>query len=204
MENSSAFVPALDKPIFTPTYLNLEYVFSRLYDYGTSMLGFVTNTETWSVLGVISISLSIFFIAIIVFSLVRMIEIQIHEDHEIKHEIHEALMKTQERERNDNPRWKYILTLMQSPNESDWRIAIMDADSLLEDALKDRGLSGETVSDLLDGAKESGYRFIQDAWDAHIVRNKIAHEGTDYPLSQIEARKTLKMFENFFEEIGVL
>ncbi len=189
---------------FEPTYFNIEYAFSKIYEFGTETFGFVSNGRTWDVLSLISIMLSIFFIGIIIFSLVRMIEIQIHEDHEIDHEIKEALHKKQERNRNDNPRWKYILTLMQSPNESDWRVAIMESDAILEDALRERGLSGGTVADLLEGARESGYRYIQDVWDAHIIRNKIAHDGSEYPLSQIEARRVLKMFQNFFEEIKVI
>ncbi len=189
---------------FEPTYFNIEYAFSKIYEFGTNSLDFLWNVNTWSTLGLISMMLSIFFIGVIIFSLVRMIEIQIHEDHEIDHEIKEALHKKQERNRNDNPRWKYILTLMQSPNESDWRVAIMESDAILEDALRDRGLSGLTVSELLEGARQSGYRYIQDVWDAHIIRNKIAHDGSEYPLSQIEARRVMKMFQNFFEEIKVI
>lgn len=190
--------------IFEPTYFNIGYAFSKIYEFGSNTFGFLFNGQTWGTIGIISICLSIFFLAIIIFSLVRMVEIQIHEDHEIEHEINEALHKRQERDRNNNPRWKYINTLMQSANESDWRVAIIEADSILEEALRERGISGTTVAELLEGAKGSGYRYTQDAWDAHIIRNKIAHDGLDYPLSQIESRRILKMFQNFFEEIGVI
>ncbi len=96
------------------------------------------------------------------------------------------------------------MTLVESPNDSDWRVAIIEADSMMEEILKEKGMSGNTVSELLEGAKESGYRSIQDAWDAHLVRNKIAHEGLDFLISQFEARRTIKMFQNFFEELRVI
>jgi hypothetical protein len=75
---------------------------------------------------------------------------------------------------------------------------------MMEEVLKQKGLSGNTVSELLEGAKESGYRSIQNAWDAHLVRNQIAHDGSDFPLSQIEGRRVIKMFQNFFEELRVI
>lgn len=195
---------ALDKPLFTPHYLNIEYIFSKIVEYAKPVIAVLSDPHTWSTVGVISVILTIIFLFIIIFSLVRMVEIQIYDKKEIEHEIHNALLKEKERERNANPRWHYILTLVESPNDSDWRVAIIEADSMMEEALKDSGLSGTNVSELLEGAKGSGYRSIQDAWDAHLIRNKIAHDGSDFPLSQVEARRVIKMFQNFFEEMNII
>lgn len=195
---------ALDKPLFTPNYLNVEYVFSKIVEYAGPVYQFITDPHTWSVVGTISMLLSIACIAIIIFSFVRLIEIQLYDKEEIDHEIHQALLRRKEREKNANPRWHYILTLVESSNDSDWRVAILEADSMLEEVLKDRGFSGTTASELLEGAKESGYLTIQDAWDAHLVRNQIAHEGSDFALSQVEARRVIRMYQNFFEELNVI
>jgi len=195
---------ALDKPLFTPNYLNIEYVFSKIVEYAGPVYKFITDPHTWSVVGTISMLLSIACIAIIIFSFVRLIEIQLYDKEEIEHEIHQALLRRKEREKNANPRWHYILTLVESSNESDWRVAILEADSMLEEVLKDRGFSGTTASELLEGAKESGYLTIQDAWDAHLVRNQIAHEGSDFALSQVEARRVIRMYQNFFEELNII
>lgn len=200
----TAIQSALDKPLFTPTYLNIEYVFSKIVEFARPIVDFFADPNTWSTIGTISMILSIIFLAIIIFSIVRMVEIQIYDKKEIEHEIHEALLREKEREHNANPRWHYIQTLIESPNESDWRVAIMEADSLMEEKLKEKGLSGETVGELLENARGSGYRSIQDAWDAHLIRNQIAHSGSDFPLSQIEGRRVIKMFQNFFEEMGVM
>ena len=189
-----------EKPLFTPNYLDMEYAFSKVVDFFQPVVNFIGDRDTWSTIGFISMLLSIIFLAIIIFSIVRLIEIQIYDKKEIEHEINIALARQKEKDRDTNPRWHYILTLIESPNESDWRVAIIEADSLMEETLKEKGLSGDTVSDLLEGAKESGYRSIQDAWDAHLVRNQIAHAGSDFPLSQVEGRRVIKMFQNFFEE----
>ncbi len=201
---TTAIQSALDKPLFTPNYLNIEYVFSKVIEYTQGIVKVLSDPHTWSTVGVISALLTMIILAIIIFSLVRLIEIQIYDKEEIEHEIHIALLKEKERNRNANPRWHYILTLVESPNESDWRVSIMEADSMMEEILKENGLSGGTVSELLEGAKDSGYRSIQDAWSAHLIRNQIAHVGSEFPLSQVEARRVIKMYQNFFEELRII
>jgi hypothetical protein len=197
-------LPVLQQPLFDPTYLNIEYVFNQIYTHIQPVLDFFTSSHTWVVLGVLSSLFSIICIAIILFSIVRMREIQLHEKEEIAHEIHHALLLSQASDRRENPRWHYILTLIESPNESDWRVAIIEADTMLEELLQKEGIAGDTVAELLEGAKTNGYSNIQNAWDAHVVRNQIAHQGSEYPLTQVEGRRVIKMFQNFFEELKAI
>jgi len=200
----TAIQSVIDKPLFNPTYLNIEYIFQKIVDYVQPIIHFFANSQTWNIIGIISMLLSIICIALIIFSLIRLIEIQIYDKDEINHEIYQAQLRQKERDRTANPRWHYIQTLIESPNDSDWRVAIIEADSLMEEILKEKGITGNTVSELLEGAKDSGYRSIQDAWDAHLVRNQIAHDGLDFPLSQVEGRRVIKLFQNFFEELRII
>jgi hypothetical protein len=192
------------QPLFEPKTLNIELIFQKIYVAMQWLFNFITDPNLWKVLGTISMILSILFLIIIIFSLVRIREIQLDEKREMDNEIKEALKKEQEKNRDENPRWHYVLTLTESPNESDWRVAIMEADSMLEELLKEKGVPGNTVAELLEGARSNGYAHIQDAWDAHLIRNQIAHQGSEFPLSQVEARRIMKLFQNFFEELGII
>lgn len=204
MEQTGNIQSVIDKPLFDPTYLNIQYLFNKILNVVGPIKDFFTDSHTWVTLGIISSCISVLAIAIIIFSLVRMREIQIHEKREIDHEIAVAAQRRKEKERAENPRWHYILTLIESPNESDWRVGIIEADTMLEEVLREKGFSGETVSELLESARASGYASIQSAWDAHLVRNQIAHQGSEFPLSQIEGRRVIKMFQLFFEELMVV
>lgn len=204
MATQNVVEPIIDKPLFDPTYLNIEYIFTKIYNAIKPVVAFFTDPHTWTVIGIISSCLSIFFIAVIIFSLVRMREIQNYEKMEIDHEIHEALEHDKEKVKNDNPRWHYILTLVESSNESDWRVAVIEADTMLVELLKEKGFAGESAAELLEAARSSGYHSMQNAWDAHVVRNQIAHAGSEFSLTQIEARRVIKMFQNFFEELGAI
>ncbi len=204
MDQQGIVQPFIDKPLFNPTYLNIEYIFAKILAVFSPIVAFFTSSHTWIVIGFISSSLSILFIAIIIFSLVRMREIQLHEKMELDHEIHEALSRDQEAIKAENPRWHYILTLIESSNESDWRVAIIEADTMLDEILRGKSFTGETVSELLEAARSSGYANIQNAWDAHLVRNQIAHAGSEFSLSQVEGRRVIRMYQNFFEELKAI
>lgn len=194
----------ITEPLFEPKTLNIDLIFQKIFIFVEWFFNFITNPNLWSTLGTISILSSIIFLIIIIFSLVRIREMQLDEKMILDEEINEALKKEQEKNRDENPRWHYVLTLTESPNDSDWRVAIMEADSMLEELLREKGISGDTLAELLEGARSNGYLHIQDAWDAHLVRNQIAHQGINFPLSQIEARRIMKLYQNFFEELGVI
>jgi len=194
----------ITKPLFQPEELNLNYIFEKVYVVLKSIAHFLTNPHTWAVVGITSVLISIFFIAVIIFSLVRLVEIQIHEKEEIVHGIVEATEREKLKTEHEHPKWHRILILGESDSESDWKMAIMEADSLLEESLKDKGVPGDTMAELLESVKGNGYSYIQDAWSAHLIRNQIAHKGVDYPVSKIEARRVIKMFGNFLEELEII
>jgi hypothetical protein len=193
----------MNQSILEPSYTG-SGLFGGSFQSIQSFFDSVTNPNMWHTIGTISGILSIIFIAIIIFVLVRIREMQLDDYAKLDEDIRQALQRDQEIERNANPRWHYITTMVESINESDWRVAIIEADTMMEEELKNRGLSGETTSELLESAKASGYSGIQNAWDAHLVRNQIAHEGANFPLSQIQARRTIRMYQSFFENIGAI
>lgn len=194
----------IEKPIFTPHYLNLDYVFYKVWSYLDIAWDKVVTAEIYSNVILVSSLISIFLFSICVYSLVRMYELRIDEDDEISKKIKDIADKKKENEKKINPRWHYVLTLLESINQSDWRVAVIEADSLLEEVLKEKGFVGEGVGDLLISAKNSGYSSMNDVWDAHIVRNQIAHQGLDYAFGQNEARRVIKKYQNFLEELNVI
>jgi len=103
--------------------------------------------------------------------------------------------------KNWRNRWMIIQKYMEGKEEALWRIAILEADNLLNELLIDRGYVGETVSDKLKNAR---FSTINLAWDVHRIRNRIAHEGSKFVLAEIVARKTMATFEAILIEFKVL
>lgn len=90
-----------------------------------------------------------------------------------------------------------------SENPTDWKLAIIEADIVLDQTLKDRGYAGTSLGERLRNITPKQLASIDDAWDAHRVRNKIAHEGADFVLTKRIAEDTIARYMNVFREFGV-
>lgn len=99
-----------------------------------------------------------------------------------------------------NKKWLKIEEKMSSQNEQDWRIAIVDADIILEEMLGRMGYVGEGIAEKLKQVDKNDFLTVQNAWDAHKLRNRIAHEGSNFHLSRTEAEIAINNFKKVFEE----
>jgi len=101
-----------------------------------------------------------------------------------------------------NEEWERIISTVDTSDNNSLQMAIMNADKLLDKALRQIGTPGVTMGDRL---KVSGGKFskINDVWFAHKVRNQVAHES-DYKLNVMTARKVLAIFKRSLKELGAL
>lgn len=103
-----------------------------------------------------------------------------------------------------NQKWDRVIYHLDSQNPNDWKVAIMEADIILDELLESMGHSGETISAKLKQIEKSDFNTLDQAWEAHKVRNKIAHESGEYVLSEREARRVIDMYRSVFEEFRVI
>ena len=101
----------------------------------------------------------------------------------------------------DHPRFAIIQGYMSSTSEALWRIGIMEAENMLEEVLKGKGYQGQNVSELLKGAS---FKTVQLAFDAHNIRNRIAHQGSDFVLTEREAKHAFTLYESVFRELKAI
>jgi len=155
---------------------------------------------------------SIFFITVILYCFVRLLEIRRKEHAHLEHELKEYAHKKAEKEKkveegervSKNERWRKVLTYIFSPNSADWKLAIIEADSILEALMEERGFRGESLGDKLKSATQENFRPLSSAWEAHNVRNRIAHEGLGFEISQHEAKRIIALYEQIFREFGYI
>lgn len=97
-------------------------------------------------------------------------------------------------------RWNRIREQIASEDERQWRLAILEADIMLNELLDVQGYRGETMADKLKQVNRATFSTIGQAWEAHSVRNMIAHQGMMQPLDSREARRVVGMYEQVFRE----
>ena len=103
-----------------------------------------------------------------------------------------------------NQRWRDVEMHVASEQPNDWKLAIIEADIMLGDGLKEKGFAGLSIGEQLKSMSPSQFPSLQDAWDAHRIRNRIAHEGADFVLTQSLAREAIVKYERALRELGVL
>lgn len=103
-----------------------------------------------------------------------------------------------------NDKWQTVLNHMNSSHTADWRLAIIEADVMLEEVLRALGYPGDSVGEMLKSTNKNEFSTLDEAWEAHKVRNAIAHSGADFPLNERETKHTIGLFEKVFQEFGVI
>lgn len=82
------------------------------------------------------------------------------------------------------------------------QLAILNADKLVDHALKERGVGGTTMGERMKAAHATWSR--RDAiWEAHKLRNRIAHEP-DVKVSYDQARRALASFKLALKDLGAI
>lgn len=182
--------------------VNVEYWFRLLYECfhggcsgSLDLTGFrAWASALWVWITIIGYLLSVLAIGYIVYALVRLHQIREEEEHEFG----ELILAPGSAEKNK--RWEHIQALMGGKSPSDWRQAIIEADIMLDEILTRQGYAGESVGEKLKNVEPSDFDTLNDAWEAHKVRNQIAHEGSAFQISDTLARRTIARYEAVFRE----
>ena len=191
------------------TQLNVEYWFRLLYEcfHGSCYSSGPVNTAVfsawlanlWVWITFLGYVIAVAALIMIVYATVRLFELRAREE-----EYYGTLLLAPEDEGGINARWTHIETLSGSDSPSDWRTAIIEADIMLDDMLTKQGYTGDGVGEKLKSVDPADFDTLQDAWEAHKVRNQIAHQGSSFDLSETLARRTLARYESVFREFKMI
>lgn len=102
-------------------------------------------------------------------------------------------------ELDENEDWLRVLKHLESENPAEWKLAIIEADKILDELVKTLQPHGENLGERLKSIEPSDFETLQDAWEAHKVRNQIAHEA-NFTLTRHQTLQTIGRFRRVFEE----
>lgn len=189
--------------LFDPNFLNLQFFFNLVLVFfkWLSSLGGLVSSEgiliDRELLEKVFLSLTAVLLFGVFYSIVKLRALRRREGEHLS-SLHIAALETSDISER-NYQWEKILDLLDSFNESDWRVAIIKADTMLETMLDTLGYYGDTVGDRLKKVEESDFLTLSSAWEAHKVRNRITHEG-GFVLTKREARRVIDLYKEVFEE----
>ena len=154
----------------------------------------------WSLYALLAYILAIILLVLYVYSATRYKQLL---------ELREGIVKERERiydERyRSNPKNSRLDDLNKhiiSENPNDWKLAIIEADIMLDEVLKEKGYVGASLGERLRSINPAQLQSLDDAWQAHKVRNQVAHGGADFVLTHRLAEETIKQYRRVFAELG--
>ena len=102
--------------------------------------------------------------------------------------------------RHLNKSWQKILTRLQKSDEANLRLALIEADNLFDDLLKQMRLPGESMADRLRYIDSSQVSNIDEIWRAHKLRNVLVHNH-EYQITRNEMEFGVHAYEKALKEL---
>jgi hypothetical protein len=99
-------------------------------------------------------------------------------------------------------RWLTIEQSIKRDDDASCHIAILNADKLVDQALREKGFKGQTMGERLKAAKNS-LPHRDNIWQAHKLRNQIAHEP-DVRIDYDKTRRALAQFKQTLKDLGAI
>jgi hypothetical protein len=99
--------------------------------------------------------------------------------------------------------WAAIVNQFNEGTSSSMKLAVIEADKLVDHILKESGFKGEHMADRLEKLSVHGLQTFERLWRAHKIRNEIVHSiGSEVPPQ--EAKQAMEDYEAFLKEVRIL
>lgn len=190
---------------FDSYILDAFYVFDpgavagRVPAFFADALAFIQSL--WNTYVVLSLLASIILFVGLIYALMRrsqLTEAMVQTVYDAEKQYQELYKTAQKKGRFDD-----IVAYLNVEDPNSWKLAIIEADVMLYEVLENHGLTGDSVGEKLKGATRNMLASLDTAWEAHKVRNQIAHSGSDFVLTKKIAQDTIAKYRTVFEELGV-
>jgi len=99
--------------------------------------------------------------------------------------------------------WSKIRQRLESANEAEYKMAIIEADDIINELVRGLGYKGENFGERLSNIPDAQIANIEGMKQAHELRNRIIHDE-NLTLSREESDNALSHYEEFLRSFQVL
>ncbi len=174
--------------------------FQSVIDLYTEFLDWWYSGSSSGLFQILEIVFAIFDVVLIGFIAYTFRKFQKLTAHEFIEEVeaHPVTIKDEIREN-----WGELRKLISSQNLSDWNMAIIRADGLLDEALQRLGYEGDTMADRLKVVDPQKLPSMDRVWSAHRLRNTIVH-GPLIEHTHETMQYAFEAYELAFKDLGLI
>ena len=165
----------------------------------TSFLDSSTFYNFVGILRVVFFVLSLIFLAVIIFVLMKSTWLR----RLVLWDTQEILTYKPFGVRKIVKQWQKIKARLDTGMESEYKLAVIEADSMLNDILKRMGFGGESLGDRLTKITAATLANLDEVAEVHKTRNNIVHDP-DYKLVLDETKKIISTYEDALNNLQAL
>ncbi len=92
---------------------------------------------------------------------------------------------------------------LEKSNPQSYNMAVVEGDKLLDKAMMEMGIPGKTMGERLKKCGKEKYSQLNAVWNAHKLRNQIAHEP-GFKLEYHQARHALTIYKTALKDLGAI
>lgn len=146
----------------------------------------------------ISVLLTVFFLGMTIYSMIVTGWLALRVDR-----FNDVFLKRNMPKKTSIKAWRKVQKHFFAGDENNLKLAILEADKILDEALKFAGFIGKTLGEKLKQVTPAQIPNINEIWEAHKLRNRIVHE-TNFSLNRDAAEKALAIYEKTLKDLGIL
>ena len=99
--------------------------------------------------------------------------------------------------------WKKIKDMIATELESELKLALIEADKILNKVLEDMGYAGESLGERLDKLTTDILPNLEEVRQAHQLRNDVVHDPS-YRIDIAETKKALAAYERALDDLDAI
>jgi len=101
-------------------------------------------------------------------------------------------------------RWQTLIENAMSADPREWKEGILGADVLLGELFEKIGYAGRDTAERIKSIPDGAFANLSSAWEAHRIKNLISLPTSHYILTQREAFRVMKLYEQVFKEFDFI
>ena len=149
-------------------------------------------------LKVVAILVSAFFIISTIFFAIKTGWLALRADR-----VSDVILKTNLPKKRSIKAWRRIERHFFTGDENDLKLALIESDTLLDEALRLAGFRGVDLGDRLKKINSAQVTNLDEIWEAHKLRNRLVHEA-GFKLSRDTAERALTVYKKTLADLGIL
>ncbi len=99
--------------------------------------------------------------------------------------------------------WQQIQKRLRLGDEENLKLAISEADKILDELLKISGYQGKNTDERLEQITPAQLANISDVWSAHKIKQRILKEE-DFRINKQETELIINIYKKSFQEFGLI